>query len=244
MTAAAENPVLSASLAEAGWSPRALAREINTLFGAATVSETAPYYWRDSDGVPHPPLPALTAHVLSQRLGRPVEVTHLWRGLSSSTSILLATSGLDLAWTVDSTVRVAQDWAMAGLIERRVFLAVTGAALAQAVWTYLVRDTPVGQLAAASHHDDNPLITQIERSIPMLQRLDDARGGAASLGYVGAQVRAVSLVLAEGVNGTAVTRRLIVCSRRAGTACGVDGARRRETRTCPEVSVHLVARRP
>lgn len=210
MTAAAGNPVLSAYLVEAGWSPRALAREINKLFGTGTVSETAPYYWRDSGGVPHPRLPAFTAHVLSQRLGRPVEVAQLWRGASNSASILLATSGLDLSWTVDSTVRVAHDWVMAGLTDRRVFLAVTGAALANAVWTYLARDTPVGQLANASHHDDSPLIMQIEHSIPLLQRLDDAWGGAANLGYVGAQVRAVSLVLAEEDNSRAVTRRLMV----------------------------------
>src|SRR5439155_18743494 len=127
MTAAAANPVLSAYLDEAGWSPRALARQINMLFGAGTVSETAPYYWRDSGGVPHPPLPALTAYVLSRQLGRPVDVGYLWQGLAAdSAAVMLATSGMDLPWTVDSTVRVAQDWAMAGLTDRRIFLAVSG----------------------------------------------------------------------------------------------------------------------
>lgn len=211
MTVAVGNPVLSALLSEAGWSPRALAREINKLFGTGTVSETAPYYWRDSGGVPHPPLPALTAGVLSRRLGRPVDEGHLWQGAASGmTTILLASSGIDLPWTVDSTLRVAQDWVMAGLTDRRVFLAITGAALARAVWNYLERDIPFGQLTTASHSCDSPLITQIEQSIPLLQRLDDARGGAASLRYVGAQVRAVSLVLTEGDHSRPITRRLMV----------------------------------
>jgi hypothetical protein len=55
------NQVLAACLVEAGLTPRALAREINRLFGPGTVAETAPYYWRDSGGVPRAPLPALTA---------------------------------------------------------------------------------------------------------------------------------------------------------------------------------------
>ncbi|MGH3715454.1 MAG: carph-isopro domain-containing protein [Micromonosporaceae bacterium] len=212
VTATETNTILSAYLDEAGWSPRVLAREINKLFGAGTVSDTAPYYWRDKGGVPRHPLPALTAYVLSRRLGHPVEVRRLWQGaVSDSAAVTLATNGIELPWTMDSTVRVAQDWVMAGLTDRRVFLAVSGAALARAVWAYLTREAPLGQLSAAvPAGGDSPLLAQIEQSIPLLQRLDDAKGGAANLSYVGAQVRAVSLVLAEGGHSAATTRRLLV----------------------------------
>ena len=63
------NQALSGYLAEAGLTPRTLARELNRLFGEGTLAETLPYHWRDAGGVPRPPLPTLTAYVISQRLG-------------------------------------------------------------------------------------------------------------------------------------------------------------------------------
>lgn len=123
---------------------------------------------------------------------------------------MLATSGMELPWTMDSTLRIAADWTAAGLTDRRSFLAVTGASLARAVWAYLAREIPAQRRAVAGLDGDGALITQIEQSIPLLQQLDDARGGAANLGYVGAQVRAVSLVLAEGGHSDSMTRRLMV----------------------------------
>ena len=64
------NHPLAAHLGEAGLTPRALAREMNRLFGPGTVAETAPYYWRDAGGLPRDPLPALAAYVLSLRVRR------------------------------------------------------------------------------------------------------------------------------------------------------------------------------
>ncbi|WP_425468088.1 carph-isopro domain-containing protein [Pseudonocardia kunmingensis] len=52
------NQVLAELLTELGWSPRALARKVNRLHGAGTVAESAPYHWRDSGGLPRPPIPA------------------------------------------------------------------------------------------------------------------------------------------------------------------------------------------
>lgn len=208
---AAPNPTLTALLEEAGLSPRALAREINRLFGPGAVSDTAPYHWRDHGGVPHAPLPSLTAHVLSRRLGRVIDVDSLWHGAApNSTAIVPATSGMDLPWNVDSTVRVTRDWLMTGLVDRRIFLAVSGTALARAVCVYLNGGIPLGRPAINRQDSDSPLISQIEQSIPLLQQLDDAMGGAANLGYVGAQVRAVSLVLAEGGHNATTERRLMV----------------------------------
>src|SRR5205823_7901100 len=77
------NHALRAHLAEAGLTPRTLARELNRLFGEGTLAETAPYYWRDSGGVPRPPLPTLTAYVISRRLSRVVTATDLWPGRDS-----------------------------------------------------------------------------------------------------------------------------------------------------------------
>jgi hypothetical protein len=62
----ASNEVLTSLLDELGWSPRALARRINHVFGTGT----APYHWRDSGASPRPPLPELAAWVLSRELDR------------------------------------------------------------------------------------------------------------------------------------------------------------------------------
>jgi hypothetical protein len=207
------NPALGAHLAEAGLSPRALARDLNRLFGGGTVAETAPYYWRDAGGVPRPPLPTLTAYVLSRHLGRVITARDLWPGQTDdhdATLVLPASAGMDGPWTIASTMLVADDWLLGGLVDRRLFLSVSGASLARAVSVYLT-----GQLAATSAavpvaSSDEPLVDQIEATVPQLQTLDDERGGAAGLGYVGAQVRAVMLVLRDGGHSDATIRRLLV----------------------------------
>ncbi len=206
------NQALSTHLTEAGLAPRTLARELNRLFGEGTLAETAPYYWRDEGGVPRAPLPTLTAYVISRHLGRVVTVTDLWPGRDAdadATLVLPASAGMDGPWTLASTMRVAEDWLLGGLVDRRMFLSVSGTALAQAVSVYLASQAPATANAPVASTDD-PLVEQIEASVPRLQMLDDERGGAAGLGYVGAQVRAVLLVLRDGGHTDATTRRLLV----------------------------------
>ena len=206
------NEALGAHMAEAGLTPRTLARELNRLFGAGTLAETAPYYWRDAGGVPRAPLKTLTAYIVSRHLGRIVTVSDLWPrrdGDADATLILPASAGMDGPWTFASTMLVADDWLLGGLVDRRLFLSVSGAALAQAVSVYLSAQMPA--VADPAHvSTDDPLVDQIEASVPQLQKLDDERGGAAGLGYVGAQVRAVLLVLRDGGHTDASTRRLLI----------------------------------
>jgi hypothetical protein len=54
----------------------------------------------------------------------------------------------------------------------------------------------------------------------MLQRLDDAHGGAAHLSYVETQLRAVGLVLSEEHHGEPTVRRLIAAAATLGQLCG------------------------
>ncbi len=204
------NHPLAAHLAEAGLTPRALAREMNRLFGPGTVAETAPYYWRDTGGLPRDPLPALAAYVLSRHLGRVVTVGELWQGRAADTTLFMpADAGMNRPWTLASTLLVAEDWLLGGLLDRRLFLSVTGAALARAVSVYLATQTANGLVSTPGAGADDPLVAQIEASVPQLQLLDDERGGAAGLSYVGAQVRAVLLVLRDGGHSEAITRRLL-----------------------------------
>src|SRR5262245_9234806 len=89
-----------------GWR-RGRSREMNLLFGPGTVAETAPYYWRDSGGVPREPLPALAAYVLSRYLGRIVTAGELWQGRAADAALFLASdAGMDRPWTLASTMLV------------------------------------------------------------------------------------------------------------------------------------------
>jgi hypothetical protein len=214
------NERLAALLVDASWTPRALARELNATFGQGTVSATAPYFWRDHGGVPHAPLPALVSYTLSERLGRRVTVADIWghRALDSP-QVQLASAGMNHPWSAAGTRVVAQDWLVGGLVDRRHFLAVSGSTLAGAVSAYLAAELPAATVPPVPGAGD-PLVEQIEANIPLLQQLDDAKGGAASLGYIGAQLRAVALVLHEGTYPAAATRRLLVALADIGQLAG------------------------
>jgi hypothetical protein len=215
------NERLAALLADAGWTPRALARELNAAFGPGTVSATAPYFWRDHGGVPRAPLPALVSYTLSDRLGRRVSVADIWgHQAPDSPQVQLASAGMNHPWSVAGTHVVAQDWLVGGLVDRRHFLAVSGSTLVGAVSAYLAAELPAAAAVPAARAGDDPLVEQIEASIPLLQQLDDAKGGAANLGYIGAQLRAVALVLHEGTYPMAATRRLLVALADLGQLAG------------------------
>jgi hypothetical protein len=207
------NQALAAHLIEAGLGPRTLAREINRIFGPGTLAETAPYHWRDSGRIPRVPLPALAAYVISRRIGRVVTVQDLWPGhsdLTTGTLVIPAGAGLDGPWSFADTLLVAEDWLLGGLVDRRLFLSVSGSALARAVSIYLSTMVNSETLEVPAVSADDPLVDQIEASIPALQTLDDERGGAAGLNYVGAQVRAALLLLRDGGHTDRTTRRLLV----------------------------------
>jgi hypothetical protein len=215
------NERLDTLLVEAGWTPRALARELNATFGQGTVSATAPYFWRDHGAIPHAPLPALVAHTLSVRLGRRVTVAEIWdHRAHDSPQVQLASAGMNHPWSVTGTRAVAQDWLMGGLVDRRQFLAVSGSTLVTAVSAYLSAELPSAPALPPDPVERDPLIEQIEASIPLLQQLDDAKGGAASLGYIGAQLRAVALVLHEGTYSAAIIRRLLIALADLGQLAG------------------------
>ncbi len=203
------NEVLTSLLDELGWSPRALARRINHVFGSGTVADTAPYHWRDSGCIPRPPLPELAAWVLSRELGRPVAAAELWKGRASGSPLVLpADIDMDGPWSRASMLGLLDDWIVAGLLDRRHFLAVSGTTILDIVARYPTGEP--GRLAAALERGSvgNLLLAQIEQSIPLLHRLNDTHGGRAYLPYVGAQFRAVALLLRQGSHPARVERRL------------------------------------
>lgn len=217
------NTVLTNVLQELGWTPKNLARRLNREFGLGTVAETAPYHWRDVGAVPRSPLPTMTAHLLSQELGRVVTVGQLWRGEAADAEVLL-TAGrrLDRPWTMTDLEEIVDDWVRGGLVDRRRFLAISGAGLTSVVSNFLDGLASPGALITATGFErlGDPLVDQVEQNIPLLQTLDDTHGGAHYLGYVSAQFRAVGLALREGDHPATSQRRLVQAFAEIGQLAG------------------------
>ncbi|MEU5657960.1 carph-isopro domain-containing protein [Streptomyces sp. NPDC047737] len=217
------NAALSRCLDELGWSPKALARKLNRVFGAGTVAESAPYHWRDGGSLPRSPLPMMAAYVLSQELGRAVSVAELWQGRAGDSSALVpADTDLARPWTVQGMEAIVEDWVMGGLVDRRRFLAISGAGLLAIVAQYLDGTAGRGRYTSrmAPPPGADPLVDQVEQHLPMLQLLDDEHGGARHLPYVGAQFRAVGLLIHEGGHPPAVASRLTRALAEIGQLAG------------------------
>ncbi|MFF1676126.1 carph-isopro domain-containing protein [Streptomyces sp. NPDC058256] len=217
------NQVLTACLDELGWNPKVLARRINKAFGTGTVAESAPYHWRDAGRVPRQPLPAMAAYVLSQELGRGVSVGELWQGRAADAPMLVpADENLGQPWTREGLSRIVEDWVLSGLVDRRRFLAMSGAMLLASVSRYLSGTTGNGTSVPrlADEHLVDPLVTQVEQNLPLLQLLDDEHGGARHLPYVGAQFRSVGLLLHGGGHSNEVTARMTRALAEIGQLAG------------------------
>lgn len=223
-TAAREpNMVLAGCLEDLGWSPKVLARKLNRAFGVGTVAESAPYHWRDAGRVPRAPLPAMAAYVLSQELGRIVSVEHLWQGKASDAPMLAsAVCNLQHPWGYQELRQILEDWVLGGLVDRRQFLAISGASLLAAVSQYL--EGELSQESRRSHAVDqvsiDPLVSQVEHNLPLLQMLDDEHGGARHLPYVGAQFRSVALLIRDGGHSELSTVCLIRALAEIGQLAG------------------------
>ena len=219
-------------LGEAGLTPRTLARELNRLFGPGTLAETAPYYWRDAGGIPRPPLPTLTAYVISRHLGRVVTVRT--SGLGKTTP--RCHPGLaGQRWhgrSVDTragTMRVAEDWLLGGLVDRRT-VPIRLRCGARPGGKHLPHQPGRRCAGAPAASTDDPLVNQIEASVPQLQMLDDEHGGAAGL----------ELCRCPGPRGPAgATRRrphgrhhppAARLARRSGSTGRLEGVRRGQAR--------------
>ncbi|MFD7073957.1 carph-isopro domain-containing protein [Nocardioides sp. NPDC059952] len=216
------NAVLTAALEELGWSPKTLARRLNHEFGPGTTAESAPYHWRDKGTTPRAPLPALTAHLLSQELGRLVSVAELWQGKASDVAPALAAGrGLDRPWTMTGLEDIVDDWVRGGLLDRRRFLAISGAGLTAIVSQYLDGTAAPGVMVTTSSTGlGDPLVDQVEQNLPLLQALDDKHGGGHHLSYVSAQFRSIGLLLHEGGYPKPSRKRLLQALAEIGQLAG------------------------
>ncbi|MCQ6246203.1 hypothetical protein [Streptomyces malaysiensis] len=183
----AQNQELAAHLTRLGWSPARLAQAVNAVLGPGYITRTSVTGWIAKGRVPRDPLPTVTAHVLADALGQPVPLARLWGpGVRSSASVR-ADDGLPTPTAPGATVETAAQWVIhdGGDMERRTFLAISGAALtgpAHAVTADFQPDTtPVTVAPLDTSAVVTPAVTAaIATTVDAVRSLDDAEGGDRS----------------------------------------------------------------
>ncbi|MGB6165804.1 MAG: hypothetical protein WCF33_02675 [Pseudonocardiaceae bacterium] len=136
------NAVLGALMGELAWSPSLLAEAVNSVLGPGFVARSTVSDWVRYDRLPRGPLPTVVAHLISDTLGREVCFEELWSGRATPAELWVAAdAGMDLPWSPAGTVQVLDDWLgrTGGAIgmDRRNFLATSGATLTAPAWAYV-----------------------------------------------------------------------------------------------------------
>jgi hypothetical protein len=125
----------------------------------------------------------VVAHLISDTLGREICLDKLWSGRATPAELWVpADAGMNLPWTAAGTVEVLDDWLRhaGGSIgmDRRNFLAVSGAALTAPAWEYADRlGARGGSLAVLA--DDRRSITVTSA---MVDTVATTTAGIRSLG--------------------------------------------------------------
>lgn len=214
------NRSLAAMLDELGWSPRDLSQHLNEALGEYGVSPTAPYHWRDHGGVPRSPLAQLTAQLLSHHLRRHVSCEHLWgRPFPALANAVTADHGFADPMDRNTTLQIIREWGASGP-DRRTILAISGQALIGLATTLTTKRPPMYATAGRAARSGGPLLDQIESTVPLLQRLDDAEGGGRYLPYVEAHLQAIALALRDGGHSTSTELGLLTALADVGQLAG------------------------
>jgi len=181
------NEVLAALLAELGWSPNQLAGLVNAVLGPGFVARSTVSDWLNRNRLPREPLPTMVAHLISDALGREVSVARLWSGRARPAEFWVpADHGLQLPWTAAGTVELLDDWLRhaGGSIgmDRRIFMAVSGAALTAPAWAYVDHLGIRGSSAALADEGrsitvSSAMVDAVAAATDSIRNLGDGEGG-------------------------------------------------------------------
>jgi len=217
-----DNAVLGTLLAELGWSPNQLAGAVNGLLGPGSVGRSTVSEWLNQDRLPRDPLPTVVAHLISDVLDREVPVAQLWSGRTQPAEFWVpADHGLQLPWSAAGTVKVLDDWLghTGGSIgmDRRIFLAVSGAALTAPAWGYVdhlgIRGDSFAALANArrSITVTSAMVDAVAAATAGIRTLGDTEGGNEdNLRFLHHHLTWVTKLLRQGrFTSSAVADRLL-----------------------------------
>ncbi|GAA2679921.1 MULTISPECIES: hypothetical protein [Actinosynnema] len=189
-TRGGRNERLAACLDELGWTPGRLARELNTLLGARQVARSTVVGWIGHGRLPHDPLPTVTAHLLAEATGRPLDAADLWGPRARpSPTWTRADAGLPPPHAPRATVETAAQWAGRNgdemNLSRRTLLAISGPALISAAFADTTppppaASTPVTPPGPADAERVTPALADFfAGTVTNLRDLDDDEGGGA-----------------------------------------------------------------
>jgi hypothetical protein len=199
-------------LQRAALTPEQFAHRLNRLAAQtrqpARVHPKTPYKWLRGE-VPREPWPTLAPVVLSQRLNTAVHPSDIgWRVPDTGLVFVPATAGLEVPWTGAGAIQSAFDVAETNIMDRRVFLQVTGGALTQPALEWLIARPATDIQGSIGRRVLNAHVDGIEQMTAQLRRMDDELGGGAVLDLVKSQVRFVLDLLRDHQYTTQVGMRL------------------------------------
>ncbi|WP_043264393.1 hypothetical protein [Streptomyces sp. CT34] len=184
--------VLAECLRRLSWSPDRLAREINRVCGAGTISAKAPYNWLKGS-CPRHGLPRVVSEILTERLGEPVPLHMLWPGKFPPPA---PGPGQDRLPGTPSAPCLLGCPSPPGRRGRAEPLTTTGAQDPVTValdWLLNADAPPAAQLRGEGL--DTVVLDLIGERIAQFRRLDDDRGGRMLLDWAAQDLRwAIRLV--------------------------------------------------
>lgn len=214
------NPNLASVLDDLGWSPGRTAKTINTFLGREQIARTTVWGWIHLGAVPGGHTPTVLTHLLAEATGRDITLNWLWQGRAKRSELFVpAYVGLDVPWHIGGIVSLVNEWLRypgGDAVDRRVFLAVSGATLTMPAWEYIESLGGSAPVLAGIGRNGGQKVTHgmvdvIEKTIMALRRLDDQEGGSGeNLRFVREHFAAVGdLLKRKDVTDSKVTTRLL-----------------------------------
>jgi tetratricopeptide (TPR) repeat protein len=180
-------------LRRANLSPEQLARRLNKhaeqLRMPNRIDPKTPYKWLRG-GQPRQPWPSLTAAVLTTELGHKICPDELgWRSDDDKILYVPADSGLNVPWTPKGAVDAATEITENSIMDRRIFLQLTGASLTQPALEWLIAQQPIGAENSTGRRVQPSHVENIEEITDRLRRMDDQFGGGAVIELTKSHIR-------------------------------------------------------
>ncbi len=183
-----KNAALLGVLQELGWSHGKLVAALCDVLGRGYVGRSTVSEWVNQSRVPREPLPTVVTHLLSEALGRELDIAELWGGRAVA-SVLWLTSmdGVGVTWGAPGNTELIADWlardtgALGG--DRRTFLTTWGRRLTDLAWSYVDNLSVEVPLALThnsgrrSHYISAPMVAICSGVVTRLRRFDDREGG-------------------------------------------------------------------
>ncbi|MFB7653638.1 MULTISPECIES: hypothetical protein [unclassified Streptomyces] len=192
---------LSAFLENLNWSPERLAREINRRYGEGTVSLKAPYGWAKG-AYPRGQVPRFVASILSEQLGRAIDISQIWPQRFPDARSGGAGPGLGAPWSeqqVDRILGLLLDQEEHGTGElTQSAEPVPGPVLVSLAVDWLTADTTLTTARSEGPELSAGMVDVLTDRIARLRRLGSAQNGALITQWVVHELR-----WARQVSGTA-----------------------------------------